>query len=439
MSRILHILSQIPSQTGSGVFFDNISSQAKACGHEQAAVIGLPASLKEYPFLCRSHTQIYPVLFETAELPFKIPGMSDVMPYDSTHFSEMTVSEIDIYKCQFKSVLSKAIEAFSPDVILSNHLWVATAVAAELLEEMKSRTEDNLLGDHPARPLNGHFFRPQLYAICHGTDLRQNRLSPNIRPYVEAQMPKLSGVFGLHRQQILEIQQLYGLPPERLFLSGSGYNAHYFHKADKPSRSSAKTELIYVGKLAYSKGVMALIQTLSLLDASQFRLTIVGKGSGPEAEAIFQAISENEQLDIFYAGYLDQATLADCFRAADIFVLPSFYEGLPLVVIEALASGLRVVVNELNGLREWLGDEINQSGLIAYVPMPELEGVDQCKKAAEEPYVKALATAIMDCSKNLVSESPSSLDPYKVIEERSWEKVFKKMETVFLSWGSKAL
>ncbi len=430
MSRILHILSQIPSQTGSGVFFDNISAQARLLGYEQAAVIGLPLSFKDYPIEGFSNSEVYKILFDSDVLPFKIPGMSDVMPYESTRFSDMSLTEIEAYKQQFRLTLRSAIETFKPDFILSNHLWVATAVAGELLSEISA--ESSCILD-PARK------RPRLYGICHGTDLRQMQLSPQIKPYVLKGCKHVDGVFALHQAQLEEIQRRYDLPKEKLHLIGNGYNPAIFHLENHEKfHRNAKIELIYVGKLAYSKGVMALIEAVSALDAQQYRLTLVGKGSGAEAESILEAISHTNA-DIRYLGYLTQIELAEVFKDSDIFMLPSFYEGLPLVVIEALASGLKVVVNDLPGLREWLGRDINDSGHIFYVPMPELEGLDLCKKTAEAPYIKTLSAAILNCA-NLIYANPHAIcRHYSVIEERSWEKVFEKMETVFLSCGSKAL
>ncbi len=413
MARILHVLSQIPSQTGSGVFFENLIRQCERFGYRQAAVIGLPQDLQGYPIDGIEKNQIHEVLFETEDLPFKIPGMSDVMPYASTVFSAMDQERFDRYRRCFKEAANKVISEFRPDVVLSNHLWVATAAVCEAIAEISSEC------------------RPKLFAVCHGTDIRQMQLAPLMREFVTAGCAKADGIFSLNRHQAEAIQQLYQIPPERVHLIGTGYDGTMFHRAPaEQERTSGKTELVYAGKLSESKGLMELIRCMHRLDPERFRLTIAGRGSGPEADSILRAIAE-PGADIRYVGHLPQEELAALFRKSDTFVLPSYYEGLPLVVIEALASGMRVVVNDLRGLREWLGDTINDSGRVFYVRMPALKGLDTCAPEAAPSYIEDLASALMRCSCFVNGSRDSLQSYYSAIEEKSWANVFMRMERVF--------
>ena len=61
-------------------------------------------------------------------------------------------------------------------------------------------------------------------------------------------------------------------------------------------------------------------------------------------------------------------------RAAHVFVLPSFYEGLPLVLVEALACGCRLVCTDLPGVRSGLLPHLEP--VLDRVPMPALAGID---------------------------------------------------------------
>jgi len=153
MSRILHILSQIPSKTGSGIFLDNMIHQGNLAGHEQGLVVCLPATLESFA-LPQNLIYTETILFETEELPFKLPGMSDVMPYESTKFSELTPKEWSLYTQSLEKGIRRAIEIFQPDVIISNHLWVATAIAVDVAKSL-------------------HLNSLKIFAVSHGTDLRQ--------------------------------------------------------------------------------------------------------------------------------------------------------------------------------------------------------------------------------------------------------------------------
>lgn len=411
MQKILHILSQIPAQTGSGIFLSNLIRQCARAGYEQAAVLGLPVAMKGYHIPGISGEHIYEVLFETEQLPFKIPGMSDVMPYESSIFSKMDPQVFELYRSSFKTIIAQAVSRFRPDVVLSNHLWVATAAAQEAVEEATFETAP-----------------PKLFAVCHGTDIRQMHLSPDMGPYVRARCRKTAGIFSLNTQQAQTINRVYEVQPEKIHVTGTGYDSAVFYRepSEKEQRNK-KTELVYAGKLARSKGLYELIQSMELLDAERYRLTIAGKGSGPESDEILVAAAR-AQADIRYIGQLAQKDLAKLFRRSDIFILPSYYEGLPLVVLEALASGLAVIVNDLDGLRDWLGEIINASGRVSYVPMPKLKGIDTCAPEAGELYIRKLASAILTFDAAKDGRENTVGDYYTAIEERSWVNVFMRME-----------
>jgi len=104
-----------------------------------------------------------------------------------------------------------------------------------------------------------------------------------------------------------------------------------------------------------------------------------------------------------------------------------------LVIIEALASGLKVVVNELDGLKDWLGNVINASGRIQYVKMPHLLGPDTCDPDAAETYIRDLAIAIQHCAETDMPPNQSVERYYSAVEAKSWVQVFTNMECVFRS------
>ena len=64
--------------------------------------------------------------------------------------------------------------------------------------------------------------------------------------------------------------------------------------------------------------------------------------------------------------------MSELFNKSHIFVLPSFYEGLPVVVLESLACGCKVIVSKINGLEDFIGEDINDSHNILYLKMPRM-------------------------------------------------------------------
>ena len=104
-----------------------------------------------------------------------------------------------------------------------------------------------------------------------------------------------------------------------------------------------RTRLIFAGKIAEKKGVMSLIRCLDFIRGAGDKLEVIlAGGAGNEKEyAEIERLAAMAPCPVTFAGRLDQKTLAGEYNRSDIFVLPSFSEGLPLTVIEALESGCR--------------------------------------------------------------------------------------------------
>jgi len=109
MSKILHLLSQRPSRTGSGVTLDSLVRLAQDSGWRQQAVVGVPVSENTPVLGDLPSAAIRPVFFaETtedrpkgnpaADLDFPVPGMSDVMPYPSSVWSTLDDGQLEAYR-----------------------------------------------------------------------------------------------------------------------------------------------------------------------------------------------------------------------------------------------------------------------------------------------------------------------------------------------------
>ena len=95
------------------------------------------------------------------------------------------------------------------------------------------------------------------------------------------------------------------------------------------------------------------------LEAFQKRLTthpdeaLVFVGAGPDADALLESIRGMER--VFHIPWLNE--VATVFPAINGLILPSKYEGVPLVMLEALSNGIPVVGSDRDGMKDWLPDE----------------------------------------------------------------------------------
>jgi glycosyltransferase involved in cell wall biosynthesis len=122
-----------------------------------------------------------------------------------------------------------------------------------------------------------------------------------------------------------------------------------------------------------------------------------GAGNQKEFSEI-QKMAKESACEVQFLGKLTHQELAKELNKSDIFVLPSFFEGLPLVIIEAMACGLRVVCTDLPGIRPWMDDALPNHG-VTFVKAPRMRNADEPLEEDLPSFERALAEAIVGAKK----------------------------------------
>ncbi len=400
--KILHILSQKPEATGSGIYVTAMIKNAAARGHENYLIAGVPRDFEPDPEILGTESYSF-IRFEGGDLPFRIPGMSDIMPYPSKRFYDLTGEERELYGEVFREKIRECVEEFQPDVIHSHHLWMVTSL------------------------VRGEFPRIPLVSTSHGSDIRQFRNCSHLRSYVEEPCRKLHRVMALSGAQKEEIASLYGISREKIVVTGAGYSGSLFTPGEKPGTPPVK--IVYAGKLSNAKGLPWMMKALSRLPDMPWELDMIGSGSGDEKKKII-AMGKDLGARTRFRGLLPQRELADLMKNSHIFILPSLFEGLPLVVLEALACGCRVVATKLPGFRELIGSF--KSEYISLVDLPRLEQVDVPLKDDEEMFTAGIENAL----RVQIKEAEKRPDPDMsglsgIVRRYRWESVFERVEGVY--------
>jgi glycosyltransferase involved in cell wall biosynthesis len=401
--KILHLLAQRPGYTGSGIHLRAMVKIADEAGYEQAVLCGIPFR-DEVSFDTYTPVKLYPVWFETEDLPIPVAGMSDVMPYCSTKYSELKGKILKQWRAAFESKLKSALEEFQPDLILSHHLWMLSAIACKQVKDIP------------------------VFLISHGTALRQKDFCPQRASEVMPLLQKAEMVFALNNSQKEKINAEFKIEPAKIAITGNGYDPAIFYPPKKKKKNKVK-KLVYAGKISYAKGLRELLKVLEFISTfanQKITLTLCGSGSENQVDKL-KKIAEELDFPVIFTGIITQQELAEKFRESDAFILPSYYEGLPLVLIEALACGLPVVVNDLPGLREWMGNKIIRSGLVKFVNMPKLIYIDRPDISSLPTYFVNLSEAILDVMQMKIK--PASVK--NLMAENTWFDVFQKIEKYF--------
>ena len=141
-----------------------------------------------------------------------------------------------------------------------------------------------------------------------------------------------------------------GLPAERIGVIPN------FLEPDPGRGSDSRAGLLFVGRLTQEKGVPALLQATGVVPG-----IVSVAGDGPLTDLAEQADAAGH---IAYLGQLTRSSVADHIRRTTALILPSvWFEGLPLVLIEAFASGTPVIASRIGSLAELIDDGV--TGLFA--------------------------------------------------------------------------
>jgi len=112
--------------------------------------------------------------------------------------------------------------------------------------------------------------------------------------------------------------------------------------------------LLFVGRLDRQKGLDWLFACLPDLFARLPDHDLVLAGDGPQRESLLHKVSPNSVDAVHFLGW--RADVPQLLKRADVLLLPSRYEGMPNVVLEAMAAGVPIVATRAEGTEEILGE-----------------------------------------------------------------------------------
>jgi len=123
--------------------------------------------------------------------------------------------------------------------------------------------------------------------------------------------------------------------------------------------TSRGKNLLFVGRLAAAKGLPVLLEALVELEEATLDIA----GDGPDREMLIEQVRSLGISDrVRFHGYLSQPQVRELLKQADVFVMSSFAEGVPVVLMEAMAAGVAVVATRIAGIPELVRH--GESGLL---------------------------------------------------------------------------
>ena len=228
------------------------------------------------------------------------------------------------------------------------------------------------------------------------------------KPVVLRRVLRGAGVVVVFTEEQAEsVITSYGLEPSRVRVVPNGVDASFFHP---PRRlpTERRPRLLFVGRLSVQKNLPQLLDALEGV-SERFDTVLVGSG---ELEAEVRArVARLGLVNITFAGRADGAALRSHYAEADVFVLPSEREGMPLVLLEAMAMALPTVATDIPGTRDVVDDQLG-----TLVPLGD---------------VGALRGALVDLSSDPAAYERMSAAARTRSEAYTWEKVADRFELLY--------
>ena len=257
--------------------------------------------------------------------------------------------------------------------------------------------------------------------------------SPDTRFQIEQKICQTADcIIATCPQEQADLAEYYGADPTKITIVPCGVNLKLFQplpQLDSKQEIAFNPEdflITYVGRLEERKGIKTLLEAIALVDNPSIQAVIVG---GPVSEKPF--LSWNELTDEPFKSYADlidqlgiasqvtftggkpQSQLSKYYSAADVTVIPSYYEPFGMTAIEALACGSSVIASRVGGLKTSVVE--NEVGAL-FEPRNAQQLAEQIKILLDQPTLNA--------------ERRSKARPY-VESKFSWKAVSKGVAEVY--------
>ncbi len=142
-----------------------------------------------------------------------------------------------------------------------------------------------------------------------------------------------------------------------------GVDYEYFR--NYPKQKKIKNSVLFVGRLIKLKGVYDLLKAFEQVKKSVPDAVLFIAGYGEEEGGMKKMIRERGINDVIFLGKINKKGVARYMKSCEVLVLPSYSEGFPLVLVEAMACGMPIVTTNARGLPEIIKNGLN--GLIVNV------------------------------------------------------------------------
>jgi len=231
--------------------------------------------------------------------------------------------------------IRRVIQKVKPDLIHAGPVQTCALIAA-------------LAGFHPLLTMSWGFDLMQ--------DVQRNRCMKTATKFVM----KRSAYFTSDAAVTRAVAIAFGMDPTRTSIVPWGVDLDVFKPVNRHTKVRTNCQILCNRSWEPRYGVDVLARAFGLAAANRKDVGLILLGGGSQAQSIRTILSSSGVLDrVQFGGQVSQKELPGWYREADLFISPSHVDGTSVSLLEALASGLPVLVSDIPGNKEWISDGIN--------------------------------------------------------------------------------
>ncbi|MEM4700709.1 MAG: glycosyltransferase family 4 protein [Candidatus Bathyarchaeia archaeon] len=270
-----------------------------------------------------------------------------------------------------------------------------------------------------------HVFRRPLLATIHSTEIgRRNGLHSDYERMIHETEAWLTyeawRVICCSNYMVSHVKWAFSLPEDKLVMIPNGVDVKEYEKStvdlNQFRRRFALPEekiVLFVGRLVYEKGIQVLINAVpKILEKVNAKFVVVGNGY--MKEPLWEHVKRMGLTHkVLFTGFVDDETLRNLQKCADVSVVPSLFEPFGIVALEAMAAKSPVVVSDTGGLSEIVEHDV--TGVKIYPDNPDSLAWGVTRVLLDESYANRLRENAY----------------HMVVEKFNWEKISQQTKGVY--------
>ena len=219
-------------------------------------------------------------------------------------------------------------------------------------------------------------FNCNFYFKVHGSDINLHGKIPARAKQIVNASKRALGILSVS-QALADEMVTMGVEKEKIHVIYNGVDHSIFKIQDGPSDQKNDDYILYVGNLKKEKGVIELIKGFAAINKKYPTLKLLYAGPGNLRNEI---VSHAEHLAIsdkvILLGGVDHSQLPELISQARVLALPSYNEGVPNVVLEAMACGTPILATNVGGIPEVVNEKVCGKIIVAKSDVAVAEGLD---------------------------------------------------------------